>query len=131
MLAFKLLAEKAITSEDYEIHLLMKDMSRAFDTVNRKLLMEDLRAILDPDELHIAKLLLEDVSLIVRCGSSYGEEFKTNIGTPQGDCASPILFTLYLANALQDQPKPEHDHIGSKPFPKKNDFVYKNAKQAK
>ena len=113
VLAFKLLAEKAITSEDYEVHLLLKDMSRDFHTVNRKLLMEDLRAILDPDELHIAKLLLEDVSLIVRCGSSYGEEFKTNIGTPQGDCASPILFTLYLANALQDQPKPEHDHTYS------------------
>ena len=103
VMAFKLLAEKAVTSADYECFILMKDMSRAFDTVNRKTLMDDLQAVLDPDELHIAKLLLEDVALIVRCGSSHGTEFKTNIGTPQGDCLSPILFTLYLANALKDE----------------------------
>ena len=41
-LAFKLLAEMTITSEDYEIHILLKDMSQAFDTVMRKLLIEDL-----------------------------------------------------------------------------------------
>ena len=81
----------------------MKDMSRAFDTVNRKMLMEDLSSILEAYELHIAKLLLEDVSLTVRCGTHYGENFTTNIGTPQGDCASPILFTLYLANALKNE----------------------------
>ena len=111
-MTFKLLAEKAITSADYDIFILMKDMSRAFDTVNRKTLMEDLREILESDELHIAKLLLEDVSLMVRCGTSYGETFKTNIGTPQGDCLSPILFTLYLANALKEdnEPKPHDDH---------------------
>lgn len=67
-MAFKLLAEKAITSADFELYILMKDMSRAFDTVNRKLLMEDLREILEDDELHVCKLLLEDVSLMVRCG---------------------------------------------------------------
>ena len=102
VMAVKLLAEKAITSADYEIFILMKDMSRAFDTVNRKTLMTDLQSVLDPDELHIAKLLLKDVSLTVRCGSVYGEQFKTTIGTPQGDCLSPILFILYLANALRD-----------------------------
>ena len=92
----------------------MKDMSRAFDTVNRKMLMEDLRLILEADELHILRLLLEDVSLVVRCGSQYGENFITTIGTPQGDCLSPILFTLYLANALKDvKQKPEHDHVYS------------------
>ena len=113
-MAFKLLAEKAITSDDYEVYILMKDMSRAFDTVNRKTLIEDLRAVLEPDELHIAKLLLEDVSLTVRCGSTLGDKFITNIGTPQGDCLSPILFTLYLANALKDdKPEPEHDHTYS------------------
>ena len=33
-------------------------MIRAFDTVNRRIMMEDLKQVLDPDELHIAKLLL-------------------------------------------------------------------------
>ena len=114
VMAFKLLAEKAVTSLEYIIHFLQSDMSRAFDTVNRKMLMEDLRSILEADELHIARLLLEDVSLTVRCGSTYGDIFTTTIGTPQGDCLSPILFTLYLAKALKDEEKkPEHDHTYS------------------
>ncbi len=97
------MAEKAITSENYEIYILMMDMSRAFDTVNRKLLMQDLTTILEEDELHMIKILLENVSLVVRCGNSLGEEFITDMGSPQGDCISPILFTLYLAKALSEE----------------------------
>ena len=33
--SMKLLAEKAITSSDYKIYILLLDMSKAFDTVNR------------------------------------------------------------------------------------------------
>ena len=36
----KVLVEKAITSQDYKIIIMMIDMSKAFDTVNRKKLME-------------------------------------------------------------------------------------------
>ena len=49
--AFKLLAEKAITSENYEINLLMLDMSKAFDTIQRGTLFEDLKEILEPDRI--------------------------------------------------------------------------------
>ena len=121
VIAIKLLAEKAISSDDYHIHILMMDMSRAFDTVNRKLLMEDLKEVLNDDELHIIKLLLHDVKLVVRCGTSHGEEFTTHMGVPQGDCLSPILFTLYLANALREESTPEtpisHDHQYAKTSP--------------
>ena len=30
-----------------------------------------------------------------------GREFTTNIGSPQGDCASPLLFILVLSEALK------------------------------
>ena len=40
-------------------------MNKAFDTVNRKTLFEILSEILDPDELHIMKLLTGDVKLQV------------------------------------------------------------------
>ena len=57
--AFKLLAEKAITSSNYETHLLMLDMSKAFDTVVRATLINDIKEILDlrrdTSNIHIDK----------------------------------------------------------------------------
>ena len=98
----KVLAEKAVTSSDYTIHILMLDMSKAFDTVDRKTLFTDLEEILDYDELHMLKLLVENVELTVRVGKSYSSEtIKTTIGVPQGDCLSPVLFILYLSQALK------------------------------
>ena len=63
---FKILTEKAICAEDYTIHLLMLDMSRAFDTIDRGKLLNDLSDILQPDELHLVKLLLIDVKIQVK-----------------------------------------------------------------
>ena len=52
----------------------MLDMSKAFDTVNRKTLFVILSEILDQDELHILKLLTEDVKLEVKIEEELGEE---------------------------------------------------------
>ena len=51
--AAKVSVEKAVTSANYPIYLLMLDMSKAFDTLNRSTLMQELAKVLDPDELHI------------------------------------------------------------------------------
>eukprot|EP00794_Sanderia_malayensis_P008267 gene8266-biopygen6685 len=99
--SMKILAEKAITSADYKVVLLLLDMSKGFDTVRRKDLFDILKEILDDDELHMIKILVEDVKLTVRVGNSLGEKIITNIGVPQGDCLSPILFIIHLAAALK------------------------------
>jgi hypothetical protein len=116
----KLLAEKAITSSNYEIHILLLDMSRAFDTVRRADLMKDLEEVLEKDELHMFDLLLRDVKIKVRCGKTSGEYFKTNIGTPQGDCASAILFTLYLAKSIKEAKPPNPPHLIDHTYNKTN-----------
>lgn len=101
VLTMKLLAEEVITSCNYTTRILMMNMSKAFDAVRRSKIIEDLKAILNEDGLHLIKILTKDVELAVMVENETGEAFNTNIGTPQGDDLSPILFTLYLAKALE------------------------------
>ena len=99
----KIQAEKAITSECYETMILLLDMSKVFDAVKRNNLMELLETILNPDEIHIMKILLRDVKLSVRIGKEFGEKITTNICAPEGDCLSPISLTLCLADVLRTE----------------------------
>ena len=95
--AFKILAERAFTTVNNTTHILLIDMSKAFDTIT------DMRTIMDPDELHMIKVLMEGVQLCVRRGRETGERFTTNTGVSQRDCLSPVLFILYLAKAFSHQ----------------------------
>ena len=98
----KTIVEKAISSKDLEANILMLDMSKAFDTIQRGTLIEDLSKILDSDELHLVTLLLREVKLIVQLNNTQGEPFTTNMGSPQGDCASALFFIYYLAETIKD-----------------------------
>ena len=92
---------RKIASCGYETNLLLLDMSKAFDTIERSTLIEDLKEILENDELHLIKMLLKDVEYRVRLEGKIGESFLTNIGSPQGDGASALLFIIYLAISLK------------------------------
>ena len=107
--AVKILAEKAITSSTYNIYLLLLDMSKAFDTVSRKNLLKDLQDVLEPDELHMMSVLINEVKLKVKVGKHTGEEIETNVGIAQGDCLSAVLFIYYLAKSL-NTPSNQDDH---------------------
>ena len=65
--AMKILCEKAITSCDYSTHILLLDMTKAFDTINREHLYKLLSDIIDPDELSIMNIILKDMTLQVNC----------------------------------------------------------------
>ena len=108
--SIKLLAEKAISSSDYKIYILLLDMSKAFDTVNRNQLFETLDEILLPDEIHLLHILTNDVKLKVTVGADYGPGFKTSVGIMQGNCLSAVLFIFYLAKALSSRPPLETEH---------------------
>ena len=51
--AIKIMAEKAISSSNYEINVLPLDMSKAFDTIDRDTLINDMKQVLESDEIHI------------------------------------------------------------------------------
>ena len=95
---FKILAEKAIIEENAEINLRLLDMSKAFGSVKRMHLMNDLNEILEEDELHIIKILLNHVSLMVKNNKIVENIFETSTGIPQGDCLSPIYSRSILQN---------------------------------
>ena len=69
-------------------------MSKAFDAINRKTLLEELSEVLNEDELHLITILLS-VQLAVRNESTLSEYFPTDTGAPQGDCLSAIQFTFW------------------------------------
>ena len=69
--AFKLLAEKALTSTNYEINFLMLDMSKAFDTIQRRYLFNDLKKIFEKDDLHLIHLLLNNVQIAVKLENDF------------------------------------------------------------
>jgi retron-type reverse transcriptase len=76
-------------------------MSKAFDSIIRSTLMEELEKIVGNSELRIIRYLLAETSLKARINGSLGEAFQTTIGTPRGDALSPALFIIYLELALR------------------------------
>ena len=104
VLALKIMIDKALISRDYDVFLLLLDMSKAFDTVNRKTLIQELQNVLQPDELHLLSVLTNRPNLSVFLDGETGEGFDTHVGICQGDCLSAILFIFYLSCALKEDP---------------------------
>ena len=102
VLALKLLIEKAIISSDLDIYILLLDMSKAFDTVNRKILLSDLATTLNPDEVHLLGILTNMPHISIFLDGELGEGFNSYVGICQGDCLSAVLFILYLSNAFSN-----------------------------
>ena len=101
----KTMAEKAIISENYNIFILLLDMIKAFDTVNRNKLLKYLEEFLTKSEMRLVYLLISGVELRVRVGNEIGEIIETNVGVAQGDCFSAIFFIFYLAKIVKPFPE--------------------------
>ena len=78
-------------------------MSAAFDTIDRQILLDIIERIVEEDELRIIRFLFSDTVINTRInGATKERPFMSNIGTPQGDSLSPVLFLVYLENALKE-----------------------------
>ena len=110
--AAKVLVEKAITSANYPVYLLMLEMLKAFGNVNQSMLKQELAKVLNPDELHIINVLT-NTQLKIRCGNEKSDTFETDAGVPQGDCVSANLFLFYLAKALDSNKHDDHDYCST------------------
>ena len=87
--AFKILAKKAVCSDNYCIYLLILDISSVFDLIELGTLLQDLSEIVRHDELHLVSLLLKDVQLQVKYNAT-GKIFVPGIGSPQGYYFLPV-----------------------------------------
>jgi hypothetical protein len=76
------------------------DLSKAFDCINRRKLMEVIVELVPEDCSRMINYLLSETTLRTRVKTSLGNTFRTNIGTPQGDGLSPLLFIVYLEAAI-------------------------------
>ncbi|OAF65370.1 hypothetical protein A3Q56_06921 [Intoshia linei] len=88
---YKSLAKKAITSNNYEFHVLLMALSK--DTIYQATLIEDLKRIVEKYEFHIMKILLENIEY-TEMRKSFSEPFVTNTGYPQGNSFSAVFFIL-------------------------------------
>ena len=98
----KWLAAKTL-KEDVIIKISGIDMSAAFDTIDRNKLLNIIATIVNEDELRIIRFLLSNTKIKTRInGATKTNTFISNVGTPQGDSLSPVLFIVYLEHALKE-----------------------------
>ena len=86
-------------------------MMYPFDTVCRNKLLTDLQEVLEPDEMHMMAVLINDVVLTVNVGKELGEQFKTEVGIAQSDCLSAVLGPIHLLLSLAKSLTPNRECI--------------------
>ena len=48
----KMIIERTISARKEAVHLLLLDISKAFDSIRRETLIKDLESVINPDEIH-------------------------------------------------------------------------------
>jgi exonuclease III len=85
-------------------HINSIDMSKAFDSLDRQILLNifESEKLADNDSLRILRYLISEINLQVKVKDILSENFTSTIGSPQGDALSATAFTVYLEYALRN-----------------------------
>ena len=73
--ATKLIIERTISSTNETVYLVLPEMSKAFDSIQRNTLIEDLKNVQNQDEIHLIQILL-DVKIAAKCGNYKSRFFE-------------------------------------------------------
>ena len=92
-----------VLNSDCKLYCAFVDFTKAFDYIVRdnlwyKLIKLGLRGKI----LNILKSMYATVKSIVKYDNKLGNEFSCTLGVRQGECLSPLLFSLYL-NDIEEQ----------------------------
>lgn len=87
-----------------QFHILGLDLSKAFDSIDRNLLVTKITDlnIFGEDELRMLRILLSNTSTRIHSTTHDSAFFPTTVGVPQGGGASPVFFILYFQLAMQN-----------------------------
>ena len=91
-------------------------MPYAFDTIQIDQLIDIVKEILNEDEIGTLKVILAKTTLEVKVENAQTTTFESNIGSPQGDSISGMLFTIYVNDALQKLRKEIRKNIRLKKY---------------
>ena len=87
---------------DVDIHMLFIDFKQAFDSINKKALLESLSRLGVPDKLiNLIKATITNIKGRAMIQGTYSEEFEIQKGVKQGDSLSATLFNLALETAVR------------------------------
>ena len=86
------------------------NISAAFDKIQRNLLIETCSKFLPADDITLRTYLLLNTTLTIKTCNNKSNSFETTIGAPHGDSLSPILFCIYIKEAISRLP----DQLGRK-----------------
>ena len=86
-----------------DLHMLFVDFKQAFDSINRKKLLEYLSKKGLPTKMcKLIKMVFEGTKAKVLVGGKTGEHFHLQKGVRQGDALSATLFNLALQQAVDE-----------------------------
>ena len=83
------------------VYFLGIDLTKAFDTVDRNLLLGILTPLIPNSSLMMLRYLMAETTLKVKIAKSTSLPFKTTHGIPQGGALSTLLFAAYMEAPLK------------------------------